>query len=86
MSRYGAIMESMRSTWTDKRMDDLNRRVDELGRRMDSRFDAVDGRFDSVNARIDARFDAMQRTMIQVGGGMIATFMVGFAGLIATQL
>jgi len=68
-------MESMRSTWTDERMDDLNHRVDDVGRRMDNRFDHV-----------EARIDSMQRTMIQVGGGMIATLIAGFAALIATRL
>jgi hypothetical protein len=35
---------------------------------------------------MNARFDAMQRLIIQVGGGMIATTLVGFLGIIATQL
>jgi hypothetical protein len=29
-------MESMRSTWTDSRLDDLNQRVSELSGRIDS--------------------------------------------------
>jgi hypothetical protein len=40
------------------------------------------GRIDALGARIDA----LQRTMFQVGGGMIAAFLAGFLGLIATQL
>jgi hypothetical protein len=39
----------------------------------------------SLRAETNARFDALQRTMLQLGGGMIATFVVGFAGLLATH-
>jgi len=59
-------MEAMRQSWSDDRLDDLNHRVDdgfkELRREMGARFD-----------RVDARFDALQRTIIQVGGGLIGT-------------
>ncbi|HEY8083436.1 MAG TPA: hypothetical protein VIE64_07790 [Solirubrobacterales bacterium] len=82
-------MESVRQKWTDERLDDLNHRVDEgfresreetraLRTEMNTRFDAV-----------DARFDAMQRTMVQVAVAMTAAYLAGFAGLaalIATQL
>ena len=83
-------MEAMtRATWTDERMDDLNGRVDELGRRMDRQFERVDRQFERVDERLDRmtdRIDALQRSMLQLGGGMIATFAVGFAGLIVAQL
>jgi hypothetical protein len=42
----------------------------------------TNARFDAVNAR----FDAMQRTILQVGGGLAGAILVGFMGLIATQL
>lgn len=64
-------MESMRSTWTDERLGDL-------ARRMDNGFDRVDLELRAINARIDG----MQRTMIQVGGGLIAAVL----GLMVTQL
>jgi len=44
---------------------------DPIAERLEERFD-----------RIDERFDAMQRTMIQLGGLVIAALL----GLIATQL
>ena len=60
---------------------------------MSSRFDAADARaearFDTMGARTDAmgaRTDAFQRTMLQLGGGMIVTFVVGFAGILVAQL
>ncbi len=46
-------MESMRATWTDERMDDLNGRVDELSSHMDARFDSVDRRFEVIDHRFD---------------------------------
>lgn len=42
----------------------------------------MNAQFTALNTRIDS----LQRLMIQVGGGMIAAFLAGFAGLIATQL
>ena len=42
-----------------------------------------------INARfnaMEARFDSMQRLLIQVAGGLIAAFLAGLLGLIATQL
>jgi hypothetical protein len=75
-------MESMRSTWTDSRLDDFaaqaDRRFDNLERRMDDGFSELRGEIGSL-----------QRTIIQVGGGMIAAFIALIAavlGLIATQL
>jgi len=35
---------------------------------------------------MDARFDALQRTIIQVGAGMAAAFGAALIGMIATQL
>ena len=82
--------------WTDDRLQDrfdsIDRRFDEVDRRfeqVDQRFEQVDRRFDKVDAELRAlnvRFDAFQRTMLQVGGGTIAALVAGFAGVIATQL
>lgn len=75
-------MEAMREAWTDERLDDLSRRMDRGFDTVDARFDKVDARFD----RMEDRFADLQRTMIQVGGGLIGTLIVASAGLIATQL
>jgi len=68
----------MRSTWTDSRLDDLNGRVGGIADEMrELRKDVRDLR---------GEFGALQRTMMQVGGGLIGTLIVGMLGLIATQL
>jgi hypothetical protein len=71
-------MHLMRESWTDERLDDFRaetaRRFDTLERKMESGF-----------ARVDGRIDALQRTLLQIGGGLIATLIAGFAGVIATQ-
>jgi len=51
-------MESMRATWTDSRLDDLNDRVSDLADRMDSDF-----------REVRSEIGSLQRTIIQVGGG-----------------
>jgi hypothetical protein len=72
-----------RETWTDERLDDLTKRMDkgfdevkgevgELRKEMNSRFSSI-----------DARFDAMQRTMI-IGFASIAASVIG--ALLATSL
>jgi hypothetical protein len=64
-------MKLMRSTWTDSRLDDLNGRVG--GVRDDIR-------------DLRGEVGALKRTMIQIGGGLIGTLVVGMLGLIGTQI
>ena len=61
----------MRSTWTDSRLDDLNGRVGEM------REEVRDVRRD---------IGELKRIMIQLGGGLIGTMLIGMLGLIGTQL
>ena len=68
----------MRSIWTHSRQDDLNGRVDAIGE------EVKELRKDVRELR--GEFGALQRTMLQVGGGLIGTLVVGMLGLIATQL
>jgi hypothetical protein len=93
-------MERPRATWTDERLDDLGRRVDRGFERVDRELralsDRVDGqgaelskRIDALSDRVDARIHALQRTMIHVGGGlvaaMLATLVTVLVAVIATQ-
>jgi uncharacterized sporulation protein YeaH/YhbH (DUF444 family) len=61
---YAARMQTMRETWTDERLDDLNGRVSDgfervegqvrdLRGEMNARFEKVDERFDKVEAKFD---------------------------------
>jgi hypothetical protein len=71
-------MKRVRSTWTDSRLDGLNDRVSELSREVRS-----------LDERVTGRIDALQHTIIQVGGALMAAFIALLAamlGLIATQL
>ena len=82
-------MEAMRESWTDDRLDYLNRRVDDGFKHVDGRFKQVDDRLDRVESRldrIDDRLFAIQRLIVQVGAGMIATMLVGFLTVLATTL
>jgi len=64
-----------REVWTDERLDDLNMRVDRIERRMDAGF-----------AEMRAEMKSQTRLLIQLFGGMFATFVVGFLGIMATIL
>ncbi len=68
-------------------------RVDWADDRLQERFDSIDNRFDRVDqdfrdlrTEMNQRFDALNRTLLQIGGGAIAALIAGFMGLIATQL
>ena len=79
-------MERARSTWTDERLDDLAHRLDDGFNRIDAELRSLRGDMNTRFAEVNGRIDALQRTMIGVAGAMMATFVAGFLGLIATQL
>lgn len=81
-----AVMPAPRETWTDERLDDLNQRVGEGFRdqREDTR--AVRTEIQGLRAETNARFDSMQRLILQVGAATLGTMLVGFLGVIATVL
>jgi len=69
----------MAKNWTDERLEE---RFD----RIDWQHDHFDSELRAMRTEMNVRFDAMQRLIIQVGGGIIATTLVGFLGIVATQL
>lgn len=73
-----AEREAEMTEWNDRRLDELSKRVDDGFAQMREEFTSVNERIDHLGMR----FDAMQRTLMQVGGGML----VAMIGLIATQL
>jgi hypothetical protein len=82
------MMETVRESWTDKRLDDLNDKVDRIdvdlrALRVETRteFTALRGEMKDGFESINQRFDALHRSMVQFSGIMIAALV----GLIATQ-
>lgn len=71
-------MAVMRDKWTDERLDDMNARMGEG-------FGRVDREIRDLRLQMTSRFEATQRLIVQVGGGMFVTMVVGFLGVI-TQL
>lgn len=71
-------MESMRSTWTDSRLDDFKDRVD-------ARLDQLSQRVGDLSGRIDALQHTMVHAFIATMVAMFTGF-VGLAGLIVTKL
>jgi len=65
LNRVDEELRSLRS--------DLGGRISSLESRVDSRFDAQEVRTDSRFESVEKRLDALQRTMIVLGGGIVAT-------------
>jgi len=75
-------MEIMRDSWTDERLDDFAVHTDR-------RFDSLERRMEAGFSEMNARFDSLQRVLIQGVLVLSGAFIAGFAaviGLIATQL
>ena len=90
------MAEQARVTWTEERLDDLSRRLDQgfgrmdaelrsLGGRIDARSERIDALGEQLNERVDAqsaRIDSLQHALL----AQTVTILLGFAGLIVTQL
>jgi hypothetical protein len=77
----GNLARRVDAGFAESRME-LRQEAALIRNEMKEGFQAVDARFTTI----DARFDALQRTIIQVGGGMAAGFFAALIGLIATQI
>jgi hypothetical protein len=73
-----AEKEAGMTEWNDGRLDDLSKRVDDLATRVDLGFARVHEDIRELNGR----FDALQRTLVQMTMVMIAALI----GFIATQI
>jgi hypothetical protein len=65
----------MREKWTDERLDDMNVRMSEGFNRIDQELRDIRGELRTT-----------QRLIVQLNLGTIATMLVGFLGVIVTQL
>jgi hypothetical protein len=82
-------MEAMRSTWTDSRLDGLNRRVDGIHEDVRDLRNEIHGLRGEMGAEFRHARDeigALKRLVIQIGWGLLGTVVVGMLGLIGTQL
>jgi hypothetical protein len=77
-------MERVRATWTDERLDDLSKSVDRVDADLRQLRTEMNGRFDALEGRLGARIDALNRSMLQVGGGIIVAVLATMASVIAT--
>lgn len=78
-------MEAMREKWTDERLDDMNARMSEGFTRLDEDIREVRSEIAGVRGEMNKRFEATHRLIIQVGGGLFGTMVVGFLSLVLTQ-
>jgi hypothetical protein len=83
------MMEAMREKWTDDRLDDLNHRVDKGFSEGQAEFRALRlemrTEFGAVRSELGGQIAQLHRTILQLFGGMMATFVVGFTAIL-TQL
>jgi hypothetical protein len=75
-------MEAMREQWTDARLDDLNDRISYGFNRIDVDLRDIRAEIGSLSAETNARFDSLQRTMLLIGGGLIATLVAGIVSFL----
>jgi hypothetical protein len=75
-------MNAVRDKWTDERLDDLNQRVGEGFNRVDADLRALRLEMNARFEVVDARFDALQRTMLQLGAGIVATLAAAIVNLL----
>lgn len=70
-------METMREAWTDERLDDLRDEMRRGFERVDADMRQLRSEINERFTSVDARFDAMQRTMVigfaTIGGGVLAS-------------
>jgi hypothetical protein len=74
----------MRNSWTDERLDDGfdQGEVGQLRAEMRAEFESVRSETSSLRKEMHDGFASLNRTLLQVGGGIIAALI----GVIATQL
>ena len=83
LSTVSAMMEAMmRQTWSDDRLDDLNRKVDTGFAQIEVRSGEVNARFDRIDerlievekglVRVEARLDSIEEVMAKIGSDLAA--------------
>jgi len=73
----------------DRRFEQVDQRFEQVDRRLERLevdFRDLRGEMNARFERVEGRLDALNGTLLRLGAGALVTFVVGFAGLIATQL
>jgi CII-binding regulator of phage lambda lysogenization HflD len=70
----------------DKQFERIDLDIRALRSDMNARFESMESRFDRRFEILGDRLAAMQRMLLQVTGGMLATLVAALFALIATQL
>jgi hypothetical protein len=78
-----------RTAWTDQRLDDLSKRMDAGFTRVDAEIrelrgeiGGLRGEIGGLRSELGGRIDALQTTLLRVGGGVI----ISLVGVIAAVL
>ncbi len=77
-------MQTMRESWTDERLDDLNTKVDREFDRVDARFNRVDDRFNRIDERFDRVDERFERMEERLDG--IYQLLLWFCGIVVVAL
>jgi hypothetical protein len=82
-----AVMErEQRPTWTEERLDDLNKKVDDGFGDMRTEFRTMRGEMSEEFRATREEMAAGRRTLTQMAAGIWITAVVGFLGVIATVI
>ncbi|HEX7293182.1 MAG TPA: hypothetical protein VF259_01445 [Solirubrobacterales bacterium] len=76
-------MEAMRESWTDARLDDFREEVGKRFDRIEAELRMQRLELSSLRQEMNAGFESLQRLVLQVGGGIIATFAIGVFTVLA---
>jgi len=73
----------MRESWTDARLDDFREEVGKRFDRIEAEMRMQRLELTSVRKEMSAGFESLQRLILQVGGGIIATLAIGIFTVLA---
>lgn len=76
-------MEAMRKSWTDARLDDFREEVGKRFDRVEAEMRMQRLELSTMRKEMSTGFESLQRLILQVGGGIIATLSVGVLTVLA---
>jgi hypothetical protein len=76
-----AVMMTPRETWTDQRLDDLNKKVDDGFARVDGDIRELRGDVKDLRREMSERFESLNRTLIVATVGGNAAIIAALIGV-----